>query len=386
VRHGPKAALIEALRRTRDSTLRVFDSLEPPRYRVPLVGELNPPLWELGHVAWFQEYWCMRGAEGPDGAPRPSIVAGADAWFDSSRVPHDDRWSLPLPPTAHLRQYLLDVHDGSLDALARAPDDDAGLYPHRLALFHEQMHLEAFAQAWQWLGWPAALPQWAPPLAAAQGRAAGDAWLPGGTLLLGSRPGDGFVFDNEKWAHPVAVAPFAIATTPVSNADFAEFVDDGGYAEPRWWSPQAFAALGRSQRAAPRYWTQDRGMRWFGGQRPLDPAAPVVHVDADEAEAWCRWAGRRLPTEAEWEFAATRCEAFQWGDGVWEWTASAFEPYPGFSPDRYRDYSLPWFGTRRTLRGASTVTPRELVSPRYRNFHLPARSDIFAGFRTCAAV
>jgi gamma-glutamyl hercynylcysteine S-oxide synthase len=381
MRHASRAQLTHVLAGTRDSTLRVFDSLgspDAPRHAVPLLDELNPPLWELGHLAWFQEYWCVRGAEGPDGAPRPSMLANADAWFDSSRVPHDSRWTLPLPPARQLRQYLLDVLDASLECLLQADDDDAGLYPHRLALFHEQMHLEAFAQAWQMLGWPAALPGWRAPAAV---RATGDVAFDACTQMLGSRPDDGFVFDNEKWAHPVSVEPYRIGRALVTNAEFAAFVDDGGYAEPRWWAPAAFEALRRQHRTRPRYWDDVGRMHWFGEWRERDPAAPVIHVDAFEAEAWCRWAGRRLPSEAQWEFGA---DGFDWGGAVWEWTSDRFEPFPGFSPDRYRDYSQPWFGTRRTLRGSSVATPPGFATARYRNFHLPHRNDIFAGFRSCA--
>jgi len=363
--------------------LRVFDSLDDARLAVPQFDEVNPPLWELGHVGWFQEYWCVRGATDPDHAPHPSMLTGADAWFDSSRVAHASRWSLPLPTAPQLRQYLVDVRDASLEQLLQADDDDAGLYPHRLALFHEQMHLEAFAQTWQTLGWPAALPEWRVPSPV---RETGELAIDGGLLMLGSRPDDGFVFDNEKWAHAVTLAPFRIGRAPVTNAEFAAFVDEGGYSESRWWDAEAFASLQRQGRNRPLYWTGDGRMRWFDQTLPLDPAAPVIQVDAFEAEAWCKWAGCRLPTEVEWEAAALAQgpESFEWGRAVWEWTASPFEPFAGFSPDRYRDYSAPWFGTRRTMRGASVATPPGLVSAKYRNFHLPYRNDVFAGFRRCA--
>jgi EgtB-related family protein len=141
------------------------------------------------------------------------------------------------------------------------------------------------------------------------------------------------------------------------------------------------------ERSAPRYWARE-GNEWhtvrFGRPAALDLAEPVRHVNLFEAQAWCAWAGRRLPTEDEWEYAAAASlPGFAWGQ-LWEWTASVFLPYAGFEADRYRDYSAPWFGTRQTLRGASFATPARLRSARFRNFYTPERDDIFAGFRSCA--
>ena len=177
-----------------------------------------------------------------------------------------------------------------------------------------------------------------------------------------------------------------MSRTCVSNARFAEFVDAGGYADRRWWSDEGRAWLEQAATPHPHYWRKGaRGWehRWFGRWEPLPPDQPVCHVNAYEAEAFCRWAGRRLPTEAEWERAAT-LGLIDWGGAVWEWTADPFAPYPGFSADRYRDYSQPWFHTHRGVRGGSFITQPRMHHPRYRNFYLPHRNDIFVGFRTSA--
>jgi iron(II)-dependent oxidoreductase len=334
--------------------------LEGGRLLGPKLAIVNPPLWEIGHVAWFQERWCLRTAN--SGAPMASILEGADALYDSSAVAHDTRWALPLPGLEATRAYMAEVLERVRARLAREPENAALQYYAQLCACHEDMHAEAFHYTRQTLGYPDPGAGAPAPLAAG-----GDEDFAGGRFERGARPGQGFVFDNEKWAHEVEVAPFRMARAPVANAEYLAYVEQGGGAAPRYW------------RKDDGVWRQRRFDRWL----PLAPAEPVAHVSAIEAEGYCRWAGRRLPTEAEWEFAA-RSGRLAAG-GVWEWTASAFLPYPGFSPDPYEDYSQPWFGTHRVLRGASFSTPARLARTAFRNFYTPERADVFCGFRSCAA-
>ena len=180
---------------------------------------------------------------------------------------------------------------------------------------------------------------------------------------------------------------FTIDSSLVSNAQYQAFVLDGGYENVQFWSAAGQAWRAQQQRIAPRYWQRD-GSQWrstrFGAPVDLAPHEPVRHVCLYEAQAYCAWAGRRLPSEAEWEFAALSGNAdFRWGD-LWEWTSSVFEPYPGFAPDAYREYSAPWFNTNQVLRGASFATQPRMRTLSYRNFYLPQRDDMFVGFRTCA--
>ena len=205
------------------------------------------------------------------------------------------------------------------------------------------------------------------------GASARDVHFAGGELEQGTRRDEpAFVFDNEKWAHRVRVAPFAMAEAPVTNGEYADFVEDSNAAHmPRHWRREGNAWL----------------VREFSTWKPIDRDAPVMQVSLRDAEAYCRWAGRRLPSESEWEFAARAPNASslrQMIGGVWEWTATPFAPYPGFRADPYREYSEPWFHTHYVLRGGSFATQPRLVHPRFRNFYLPDRDDIFAGFRTCA--
>lgn len=384
--------MAQALRHARDYTLSLFDcfaaaGMDVPA-RVPQLRIVNPPLWELGHIAWFAEWFILREASSshPADGNGNCLLSKGDDWFDSARVPHRSRWTLDLPSPGALKTYCHEVLDRVLDKLSREPGTDEALYPYRLALAHEDMHGEALLYTLQTLGLPA------PAQAVGGGKAMyapSEVGFPGGRLHLGSDdvPGAGFVFDNEREAHAFHVAPFRMDSTLVSNAQYADFVADGGYDHRQFWSQAGADWLMRQERSAPRYWQRD-GSQWrtvrYGELSTLAGAEPVRHVNLYEAQAYCAWANRRLPIEAEWEYAALSGHpAFRWGQ-LWEWTASPFEPYPGFRADRYREYSEPWFHTHQVLRGASFATPSRFGSAKFRNFFMPERDDIYAGFRTCA--
>jgi iron(II)-dependent oxidoreductase len=382
--------LADALQDAREHTLSVFEyfraaGLDVPA-KVPMRPGINPPLWELGHIAWFAEWYILRGARSSDpiAAERTSMLTKGDDWFDSNTVPHRARWTLGLPGSGALKTYCNEVLDRVLDKLGRVRDEPEALYPYRLALAYEDMRGEALSAMLQTMAVSApprlagaSIPSWSQ----------GEIRFPGGAFQQGAVSGTGFVFDNEKWAHPVCVAPFSMDSTLVSNAQYAEFVKDGGYENPQYWTAAGRVWLMQQERSAPGDWVRD-GKRWclerFGKQAAMRAHEPVRHVSLYEAQAYCAWDGRRLPSEAEWEFAAvSRHPALRWGD-LWEWTATPFEPYPGFAPDGWREYSEPAFMTHQSVRGASFATPQRLRSPKFRRFCRPEESELFVGFRTCA--
>ncbi len=421
--------LVEA----RTVTLGLVADLTDEQLLGPQLAIVNPPLWEIGHVAWFQEKWALRHLRG-----LPPSRSDADDLYDSAAVAHDTRWDLLLPTrdeTLHLMQDTLDRVLGYLEDDLLTPDV---YYFHLLPLFHEDMHAEALAYTRQTHGYapprlPVAPPDVLPSIRVGDWGLASDVEVPGGTFLLGAEPGYGFVFDNEKWAHPVQVAPFRISRTAVTNAEFAAFVEAGGYRKERWWSEAGWRWRTDAGADRPLYWERTgRGwhVRRFDAVVPLEPDLPMLHVNWYEADAYCRWAGRRLPTEAEWEMAAAaepagdgswRKRRFPWGDepptperanldwsrlgcipvgalpagdsyfgcrqmigNVWEWTADDFQPYPGFVVDPYKEYSAPWFGDHKVLRGGAWTTRSRLIRNTWRNFYQPHRRDVWAGFRTCA--
>lgn len=398
-RAGDAAYLAQALLESRQDTLAVFARIKTalPDLLVPQRPELNPPLWELGHIGWFQDYWITRNPErdrgrhaNPDCA-RPAPQRGnADALYHSSQVPHGSRWSLALPDPQATRADLAAQMERTLQMLSalKTADDDQ-LYFYRLALLHEDMHHEAALYMAQALGLPLDDARWQIRTLLAPGQ---PLQIPAQEWRLGtdtSQPG--FAFDNEVGEQWVGLGACAIDAQVLRWAEYLPFVEAGAYGEARLWSDAGWHwRLQDGPDKAPvnpRYLRQQGGVwqQWRHGQwHALDLNEPACHLTYHEAQAWCRWAHRRLPTEAEWACAAhTLGPAFAWGD-VWEWTASAFAPYPGFTPHPYRDYSAPWFDGRPVLRGASFMTQPRMRHPDYRNFFQAHRSDVPAGFRTCA--
>jgi EgtB-related family protein len=373
-RRGGRQFLAAALRDSRARTQALLDAYGAAlgdSLAVPYSPQINPPRWEAGHVGWFHDYWIARNRQrargiacDPDHERAAGRLPQADALYDSSRAAHATRWRLDLPDLAATRAYLAEGLAETLALLAATPETDEALYFFRLALFHEDMHGEAGIYMAQALDIPlpesllapatAALPE-ARPLA-----------FPARNWMLGWA-GDGFAFDNELAPREVALPALEIDSEVVSWRRYLPFVVQSGAAPPRYI------------RGSGGQWQH----RVFGQWQALSLDAPATHLTWSEADAWCRWAGRRLPSEAEWEMAALTRPEFRWGQ-VWEWTASRFLPYPGFAPHPYRDYSVPWFGDRYVLRGASRATSPRMAHPRYRNYFTPERNDLHNGFRSCA--
>ncbi len=430
----PEPAVLAAwLIDSRRATLALVEDLGDDQLLGPRLSIINPFLWEIGHAAWFQEKWLLRHAAGE--AP---LSADADRLYDSAAVAHDTRWDLPLPSRAQTLDYMRSVLDRVLERLARGGVSETESYFALLSTYHEDMHTEAFTYTRQTLGYPrpeGLLGLGGPSVETEAGPLPGDVEVPGGRFVLGAEPGTGFVFDNEKWGHGVEVAPFAIARAAVTQGELAAFVEDGGYRRRELWSEAGWAWREREGAEAPLYWRRRDGgweRRDFDRWVPLEPHRAAIHVGFWEAEAWCRWAGRRLPTELEWEVAAAgepdasgrslaaHKRRYPWGDeaptpergqldfrglgradvaafpagdsafgcrqmlgNAWEWTATDFGPYPGFVTDPYKEYSAPWFSGHKVLRGGAWTTRARLLRNTWRNFYPPNRRDVWAGFRTC---
>ena len=372
------AALTHALLAQREYTLALYADL-PPDYweprNFPVRETINPPLWELAHIGWFQEFFALRWRpEDVNGQGSPSCLAGADQLFDSRIVAHQTRWQLAYPSKETCLDYMRRVLENVTEALEKSRREDR--YGFQLALVHEDMHAEALAMTLTTLGLPLPAVSAGREAIAAHQLLAREISCIGGAVQLGIDAGAAaraFSFDNEKPRCIAQLQPFAIDARMVTAAEFAAFATSSAFHDSRLWSVEGNAFREARQFDA-------------GDQRPNFAA---MHVSYFEAEAYCRWKNRRLPTEAEWECAATSSAAFLASTGhVWEWTATPFAPYPHFEAGPYREYSAPWFlsnGVRhQVLKGGSFITHPRLKYPQYRNFYTPERSDMFCGFRTCA--
>ena len=378
--------LAERLRSARARLTTLCETLSDDQWLGPYLPTINPPQWELGHIIWFQEHWCLRRKSGVDPSASPllePLLPARRPWvdwlFDSSRIPHAARWHAPLPTPRETATYGEQVLAEVIDKLARGAFEDDFRYYVELCLYHELMHIEAWWMNWQAL---ALRPPSVPTLPRFE--AAAPLTFDAGCIALGSARDAGFVFDNEKWAHDVATSAFDIDAHPVTCGEFAAFVTAGGYAHLEHWSAPGRAWLAQSHALHPLYWRPTDGdwqLRRFDQWMAIDRAEPMMHVNRFEAEAYCTWRGSALPSAAQWllasgvpDFARGRC---------WEWTRDLFRPYAEFSPDPYADYSAPWFHTHAEVRGAgSWVTDAALARPTFRNFYTPERSDPFIGFRT----
>ena len=398
IRIANAGQLAHALHESREQLLSMFSGFEAALGTEGLAISFDPvlnlPLWELGHIGWFEEWWIRRNPERARGIQcgsalerLDSLLPGADRLYDSANVAHATRWQLALPKADATSAYLAQVREQTLALLEKNAVSAHALYFFRLALLHEDMHREAWFMMAQHLNIDLGvdLPETCDGALQAEGE-----WeVPGGARDLGG-DAEGFSFDNELKAFAPFVKPFCMDRAPVTWRRYLPFLQAGGYDDAGLWTPEGWQWCQQHSDGMPlhtRFADGEWQQRRFGHWRVLDQDTPAMHLSAHEAAAWCRFAGRRLPTEVEWEsaarLAAEQNETFDWGR-VWEWTASAFAPYVGFAPHPYRDYSAPFSDGRPVLRGGSIATHARMLHPAYRNYFAADRRDVFAGFRSCA--
>ncbi|MGA8117583.1 MAG: ergothioneine biosynthesis protein EgtB [Actinocatenispora sp.] len=413
------------LTRARDRTLALADAVDEPdlvRQHSPL---MSPLVWDLAHVGNQEELWLVRDVGGRD-----PVRTDIDALYNAFENPRADRPRLPLLGPAEARQYVRTVRDKALDVLDRAPMSGEPMteqgFTFGMVVQHEQQHGETMLATHQLRAGDPVLAAPAPQAPTEPVDDTAETVVPGGPFVMGTST-EPWALDNERPAHTVTVPGFAIDTVPVTNRRYAAFVADGGYRDRRWWTAAGWAYRTEADLRMPMHWHDDGSYTLFGRRERIVPDEPVLHVCWYEAAAFAVWAGRRLPTEAEWEKTARfdpatgRSRRYPWGDDdptvrhanlgqrhlrparvgsypdgrsalgvrqlvgdVWEWTSSDFTAYPGFVTFPYREYSEVFFGpTYKVLRGGSFGTDPAACRGTFRNWDLPVRRQIFAGFR-CA--
>ncbi|HSD19946.1 MAG TPA: ergothioneine biosynthesis protein EgtB [Anaeromyxobacter sp.] len=410
-RAGALAARLAAVRRR---TLALAAPLSPEDALVQSMPDASPAKWHLAHTTWFFEAFVLPGVERTFSPFHESYAYLFNSYYDAvgPRQARPERGLLARPPLEEVLRYRANVDERMAAALAGQPSREI-LDVVEVGIAHEEQHQELlltdvkhafFSNPLRPAYAPAALPS-RPPAAAAPPLAF--VAREGGIVEIGA-PAEGFAFDNERPRHRVLVEPHALATRPVTNGEWLAFMEDGGYRRPELWLSDGIAAVQQRGWQAPLYWERGDRAGWtvftLSGPRPLDPAEPVAHVSYLEADAYARWAGARLPTEAEWEAAAAVAQEdgtfaddgrfhpapASTGPGlrqllgdVWEWTASAYAPYPGFRPlaGALGEYNGKFMVSQLTLRGGSCATPRGHVRPTYRNFFHPDARWQFTGVR-----
>jgi iron(II)-dependent oxidoreductase len=358
-----KEAIADRLAEARRRTLELLAPLSDAQLNRVYSPILSPLAWDLGHIANFEELWLVQTIGG-----REPLHGELGRFYDAIENPRRTRGELPILRDAELRSYLADVRERTLEVLDEVdldPDVEDPLlregFVYEMLIAHEQQHNETMLQLLQMVdGYEVPEASFV-----SQDHLPETVVVDGGSYEIGASA-KGFAYDNERPRHIVELAPFEIDRTPVTNGAYARYMEDTG-AEP------------------PMYWERDRDAGWvlttMGGRRPVDPSHPVLHVSWPQADAFARWAGKRLPTEHEWEAAHDRLDGV--GD-AWEWTSSDLLAYPGFEPFPYREYSAVFFGDAyKVLRGGSWATERNVMRPSFRNWDLPERRQIFAGLR-CA--
>ncbi|MGW2590753.1 ergothioneine biosynthesis protein EgtB [Streptomyces sp. NPDC001515] len=422
-----RARALDALLTARARTTLLTDSVDDHELTAQHSPLMSPLVWDLAHIGNQEELWLLRGVAGRE-AMRPEI----DGLYDAFEHPRATRPSLPLLPPAEARAYAHEVRGRALDVLESTPLGGRPLIRSAFAFGmiaqHEQQHDETMLITHQLRSGPAALSAPEPPRAQDAAGLPAEVLIPGGPFTMGTST-EPWALDNERPAHRREVPGFHIDTAPVTCAAYQAFIEDGGYAERRWWAPEGWAMVREHALSAPLFWHRDAGQwlrRRFGVTEPVPADEPVLHVSWYEADAYARWAGRRLPTEAEWEKAARhdpasgRSRRYPWGDedptpehanlgqrhlrpapagayaagrapsgagqligDVWEWTSSDFLPYAGFAAFPYREYSEVFFGPEhKVLRGGSFAVGPVACRGTFRNWDLPVRRQIFSGFRT----
>jgi iron(II)-dependent oxidoreductase len=349
------ATIAEDLAAVRERTLRLVSHLSIADLERQIVPIMSPLAWDLGHIAAYEDLWLAHRHAGM-ALLRPDLAA----LYDAFETPRAVRGDLEILGHDDAVAYLAEVRARTLAALEITGPDPV---LHEMVLQHELQHTETMRQAMAIAG---LLPPGEPRLPSL-GTSAQE-WLrvPAGTHALGASE-NVFSYDNERPRHAVAVAGFAIARRPVTNATWLRFVEGGGYVRREWWSAEGWA------------WKEEYDITHHATVADGPSDAPACHVSWFEAEALARWCGARLPTEAEWEKAAGRLDSVGL---VWEWTASPFGGYPGFEPHPYREYSEVFFGDKyRVLRGGSWATHPRVATTTFRNWDLPERRQIFAGVR-----